>query len=217
MVYNLFITGTDTGIGKTYYSARIADSYDKQGYKVAYYKPIQTGSNTDDDCAIVHEYNTNISCFETYNLELPASPLAAFNQATDIEFDINKIIDDYLYISESFDVVIIEGAGGIAVPISKFPVVKNEHNTDYNYNYHLDMGILAKLLDIPVLFISGDHLGTINHTILSIKYAKSLNLDIKGFLFNDKTKNINLQNTSIIADITKTKYITDYTKILKTE
>jgi dethiobiotin synthetase len=174
----LFITGTDTGIGKTYVSAKLAAKLTAQGKKVAYYKPIQTGCEHKDtagswlapDVEFMKERCPTIITKCSYAFKLPATPeLAAKAENQKISFE--KIKEDFKELKKQADVVLIEGAGGLFVPIVNGQTV----------------GTLAQYLNIPVLLVSANRLGTINQTCLSAFYAKSLGLNLLGFVFSGLT------------------------------
>lgn len=168
----VFITGTDTGVGKSIFSAFLALYFLNQGKKVAISKPIQTGAKKDTDFLLILTGN-KIPVFSTYSFSLPAAPLVAAKQEAR-EIDIEKIISDIRKLEHEFDYVIVEGIGGIAVPIRKDYLVSN----------------LIKDLNYPIIIVARPTLGTINHTVLTIEFAKQKGLNILGYLisgYDEKT------------------------------
>lgn len=171
---NIFITGTDTEVGKTIISAAIAGVLQSLGFVVGVYKPIQTGAEVDEkgnmyspDLKFVKNVDTNIITHCSFMYKTPAAPLVAANVVGDL-IDINVLVKDYKNLCEQCDFVIVEGIGGISVPIAPGVNVKD----------------LILALDIPVLAVTRPNLGTINHSILTAEYAKAHNLDFIGFIMS---------------------------------
>jgi len=156
----IFITGIGTGIGKTIISAILVEKL-----KADYWKPIQSGDLENSDTLLVKSLVSNpISKFhpEAYRLTQPCSPHKS--AALDgIEIDPAKII-----IPETGNQLIIEGAGGLMVPL----------------NDRFFMIDLIKQLDAEVILVSKNYLGSINHTLLSIEALRTRNIPIKGIIFN---------------------------------
>jgi dethiobiotin synthetase len=159
---SLFITGTNTDIGKTVVSGVLV-----AGLQAHYWKPIQSGlsAGTDTDWIIAH---TDIPAShihkETYSLQQPLSPHAAAaidNIEISLDaFSLPKIAAE--------DFLIVEGAGGVLVPISE------------KY-FMLD---LIERLGIPVLIVADSELGTINHSLLTIRQLRDRNIEIVGVVMN---------------------------------
>ncbi len=165
----IFITGTDTGIGKTLVSAVLLT-----GLKGKYWKPVQSGLEDITDTQWVKE-KTGLeeSCFipETFRLRKPLSPHAAA-EADGVYIDLDKFIVPELNEGET---LIIEGAGGIMVPL----------------NEKLLMADLIVKCGAPVILVTGSMLGTINHTLLSVSYLKSMGINILGIIMNGPENSIN--------------------------
>ena len=159
----LFITGIGTGIGKTIVSAVLTEKL-----KSDYWKPIQSGDLDDSDTLKVKNLVSNTTSVfhtEAYRLTQPYSPhkSAAIDGIT---IDLNKIIAP-----KTNNNLLIEGAGGLMVPL----------NDDYL------MIDLIKKLDVEVVLVSQNYLGSINHTLLSAAMLKQYNIKITGIIFNGKT------------------------------
>lgn len=157
----LFVTGIGTDVGKTIVSAILVEAL-----KADYWKPIQAGFDNGTDTQLVKQLiSNNITTFfqETYLLKTPASPhQAASNDGVEIE--LNKLILP----NGSNKNLIIEGAGGLLVPLN-------------NNDYVVD---LITHFDCEVVLVSRNYLGSINHTLLSIEALKSRGLKIAGIVFN---------------------------------
>jgi len=156
----IFITGIGTGIGKTIVSAILVEKF-----QADYWKPIQSGDLENSDTLLVQSLVSNsVSKFhpEAYRLTQPFSPHKS--AALDgIEIDPARII-----VPETGNQLIIEGAGGLMVPL----------------NDRFLMIDLIKQLDAEVILVSQNYLGSINHTLLSIDALHSRNIPIKGIIFN---------------------------------
>ena len=171
---NYFVTAIGTDSGKTVISAALA-----QALNADYWKPIQAGFPTDSD--LVKELtNETIKIHqEKYILKTPASP----HLAAEID-QISISLDDFILPITNND-LIIEGAGGCLVPInSKDSVID-----------------LVTRFDAEVIVISNNYLGSINHTLLTLEYLKSINITPKAIIFNgepnESTEDIILKRTNI--------------------
>ncbi|MEN9447090.1 MAG: hypothetical protein RJA25_380 [Bacteroidota bacterium] len=154
-----FITGIDTNIGKTVVSTILAEAL-----KADYWKPIQSGNLKETDSDFVKKYAENVQTVhdETYLLNHPVSP----HLAAKIE---NKYINIKSFtIKNSSNNLIIEGAGGLMVPLSDKSLIKD----------------LIIKLQIPVIVVSKNYLGSINHTLLTIQVLQQFNIPIAGIIFN---------------------------------
>lgn len=167
MLNSVFITATDTGVGKTTVSAAICKILKEKGINVGYFKPVETGCNPVPSDAYNLSLITGQPLEEVvlYTFENPVAPYTAtLMEGKDI--DIQKIIEHYNHLKSKYDFVVVEGAGGLLVPIKK------------NYTY-LN---LIEDLNIPVLIVSRASLGTINHTVLTVKALEGKN--IVGIVMN---------------------------------
>jgi dethiobiotin synthase len=165
----LFVTGTDTGIGKTVISAILM-----AGLRGIYWKPIQSGLDEMTDTEWVRDktgLTDNHFYPEIYRFMLPISPHAsAAHDGVKIDLELFTVPE----IGES-EHLIIEGAGGVMVPL----------NED-----HL-MTDLIKKLDSPVLLVSPNSLGAINHTLLSLEQLRREGLEVVGVVMNGPKNSIN--------------------------
>ncbi len=158
----LFITGTDTGIGKTVVAASLVT-----GLNGTYWKPVQTGIELGTDTDEVKKLtllSDDHFLKESYRLKYPLSPhLSA--QKTGIYIELNKIVPPT---SVKYSPLIVEGAGGILVPLN-------------NKEFMLD---LIKKINFPVILVSSSKLGTINHTLLSLYVLKDKGIEVLGVVLN---------------------------------
>lgn len=160
----LFVTGIGTGIGKTIVSAVLVEKL-----KADYWKPVQSGDLDNSDTLKVKSLVSNDrSVFhpETYRLTEPYSP----HKSADID---GIVIQSDKFVQPKTDnTLIIEGAGGLMVPL----------------NAHFLMIDLIKQLNADVVLVSQNYLGSINHTLLSAAILKQYGIIIKGIIFNGKTE-----------------------------
>ena len=159
---NYFITGIGTGIGKTFVSAILTEALEAD-----YWKPIQAGSLENTDTDVVKNLVSNTQSkfhAEAFKLTSALSPHAAANIDV-IEINLNAII-----LPKTNNNLIIEGAGGLMVPINN----KGDLVID-----------LIKQLNASIILVSKNYLGSINHTLLSVEALKNRNIPISGIIFNE--------------------------------
>ena len=167
----IFISATDTDVGKTYCSRLLVEYFQKQNKKVAYYKPIESGYVIgDSDVDYIAEVCSDI--FYSYRLTLPISPHLAASE-DNVEIDIDLIKQRVSWLKENYDVVIIEGAGGLLVPIKK----------DYDFSN------LLQDLEASLLLVIGSKLGAINQAKLNFDFISKNKLNCFGYLYNEFLKN----------------------------
>lgn len=172
-----FVIGTDTGIGKTYVSSLLYKGIkDIDG---GYYKPIQSGCIEKENrliapdvefvCSMAGEsYDSKMV---SYTLKAEVSPhLASELERTEIEID--KILNDWRELQKKYRYMIVEGAGGLYVPLIR----------DKFYIFDL-----IKKMDLPVILVCSSRVGAINHSMLTIEMLNKLGIKIQGLVFNSVT------------------------------
>jgi len=167
MSKGIFITGTDTDVGKTVTTLVLGALLQKQGLDVGVMKPVQCGGN---DAVLLKEglgIKDALEEINSYYAPEPLSPNIAFARQK-IVINEKKIISGYQQLSRQHDIVLVEGAGGLMVPLKKDYVIAD----------------LIKDLDLEVIIVARLGLGTINHTLLTVAQARSLGIIIKGIIFN---------------------------------
>jgi dethiobiotin synthetase len=153
-----FITGIDTNVGKTVVSAILVKAFNAH-----YWKPIQSGDLKNTDSMKVQklsQVSQKQILPETYKLQTPASPHYAA-QVENVEIKLSDFS-----IPETQENLIIEGAGGLMVPLNKEHMIID----------------LIKKLDLPAILVSRNYLGSINHTLLSISALKKFNIPVVGII-----------------------------------
>jgi dethiobiotin synthetase len=171
-VKGIFVTGTDTGVGKTVVAAGIAAGLRARGVAVGVMKPVAAGgrgdadllrraSGADDDLGLI-----NPAC-----LRRPLSPNVAA-QLEGVSIDVAGIEQAAYHLSQRHDLLIVEGAGGLLVPI----------RDDFS------VADLALRLGLPLLIVARRGLGTINHTLMTIECAKGRGIAVAGVVYNDAVR-----------------------------
>lgn len=156
MMQPIIVTGTDTGIGKTVFSAALTLSL-----SATYWKPVQAGIEEETDTQIVERLTGCPVLPETYRLTVPASPHYSAEQ-DGVEIDINK-----LTLPQVDGPLVVEGAGGLMVPITRETL-------------YIDM---FKRWNAPVVLCARTGLGTINHSLLSIEMLRQRGCNLVGIAF----------------------------------
>lgn len=170
---NFFLTGTDTGVGKTYVTALLLAELRRRGVKAAGFKPIACGAGGRDDARQYWEWMNHEVPLDVINpiyLRHPLAPSVAA-QLEHRPVNLRKIFASYQLLAANFDPVLVEGAGGLLVPIKR--------------NYFV--ADLARDLKLPVIIVARLGLGTINHTLLTVRQAQATGLKIAGIILNDTT------------------------------
>lgn len=174
----LFVSATNTDVGKTYACEKLLEHYAKKGFKVGYFKPFETGvvDFPLDGTKMLNlvktlnpSFNVTINDVVPYQFKLPAAPyVAKENTIIDLEF----LIEKKKYLEQFCDLLIIEGAGGLMVPIEKDLFIID----------------LIKIFEAKAFLITPSKLGCINDTLLSIEALKNRNIDFEFFinLYQDK-------------------------------
>ncbi|SNX61452.1 dethiobiotin synthetase [Nitrosomonas ureae] len=172
MSQGYFVTGTDTGIGKTTVSCALLHAFAAQGKKVVGMKPIAAGSENGKWLDVEHLLAaSNISVtrqqINPYAFDPPISPHLAAQQA-DMEIDLTVIHHAYQELSSKADIVVVEGAGGFLVPV-------NQQQTGAD---------LAKLLNLSVILVVGMRLGCLSHALLTAQAMRAAGLTLAGWVAN---------------------------------
>lgn len=171
----LFVTGTDTGIGKTIVTAALARHFSDKGLNVGVMKPIETGvtdiSRLGADGELLRWAAKSCDPDERVSPCRLSRPLAPC-QAAELEgtpIDVDLLVQSFRSLRAGKDLVLVEGAGGLMVPIRGGYI----------------MADLARQMGLPLLIVTHPRLGTLNHTLLTTFAARTMDLDVGGFLIND--------------------------------
>ena len=171
-----FITGTDTGIGKTYVACQLIRQYVAQGYRVVGMKPVAAGCElvdgkwVNEDVRLLTEasnVDAPLQLVNPYCFNPPIAPhIAAEQEGVDIQLDV--IAQAYQALAELADIVVVEGAGGLLVPLNAQHTIAD----------------LIAYLNIPVLFVVGMRLGCINHALLTMEVMQARGLNVSAWVAN---------------------------------
>lgn len=165
---SLFITGTDTDVGKTFFTALLIRTLRQAGRDAVGYKPVACGSWDDVDAMITAADGVETratTCAEYF--DMPASPLTAA-WAAGREVDPARLLAGYRALAARHEIVLVEGAGGWLVPITPGYSIAD----------------LAVDLALPVLLVARNRLGAINHTLLTLESIAARGLDPVGIVLN---------------------------------
>jgi len=172
----IFITGTDTGVGKTLVACGLAALLRESGYKVGVMKPAETGCEEREgrffpqDAFYLKEASGCEEPLEKicpYRLKEPLAPSVAAERSG-VKIDIGLIERLYGELSSKHDITIVEGAGGLLVPLLP----------------HYTYADLARQLKLPLLVVAANRLGAINHLLLTLDHASCRGLQVLGYVFN---------------------------------
>ncbi|MFA4918442.1 MAG: dethiobiotin synthase [Thermodesulfovibrionales bacterium] len=171
-----FVTGTDTGVGKTIITAALIKVISRLGFTTGGMKPIESGCLQQGDVLVpsdgmfiktIAHMEENIRQITPCCFKSPLAPLPA-SEIEGLSVDLGKIRKAYDYLSARYEAVVVEGIGGLLVPITR------------NYSV-IDM---AKNFNLPLIVVSRPSLGTINHTMLTVNYAIKEGLRVAGIIIN---------------------------------
>ncbi len=197
----IFVAGTDTGSGKSIIAGLLAEYAARKGKSVITQKWVATGPG--DDIRTHHKIMGSVSpepkkVLTPYRFKLAASPhLAAYHERRAVKKD--RIKKSFLVLSRRYEIVVVEGTGGVLVPISR-------------KSFLID---IVRDLNLPVLLVSHNRLGAVNHTLLSIEALKNRGINIIGVVFNNlsRTKKVILEdNQKIIQKISGIKVLGELPK-----
>lgn len=169
---NYFITGTDTGVGKTFFTALLTRALRKAGFDTAALKPICCGPR--EDVHILRAAADEELTPDEINpvaLELPAAPLVAA-RAENREVDLAMLVPWFHALRTRHRSLLVEGAGGWLVPVSENKTVAD----------------MAALFGLPVLVVVANRLGCLNHTLLTVESIRARSLTCAGLVLNTLTE-----------------------------
>ncbi len=166
MTRGLFVTGTDTEVGKTAITAGLAAVLKNRGVNAGVMKPISAGSRADAKL-LKRAANHSLDIINPISLRDPLSPNIAA-QRENKKLDLAPVFNAFNHLSKIHDCLLIEGVGGLLVPITDNILVAD----------------LAVCLKLPLLIVARAALGTINHTLLTIEAARARNLQINSVIYN---------------------------------
>jgi dethiobiotin synthetase len=168
-----FITGTDTGVGKTLVSCALLHAFAAQGKRVVGFKPVAAGCDENDRSEDAENLRAASNVMATYGQINPycfVPPVAPHIAArrSGVRIDLNRILTSFRELASQADVVIVEGAGGFLIPL----------------NEKQDGADLARELALPVILVVGMRLGCLNHALLTQRVIDECGLICAGWIAN---------------------------------
>lgn len=196
---SIFITGTDTGVGKTFVGCSLAAALTARGKTVGVLKPAETGCEMQDgefypeDAARLaafarSPFSLDLIC--PYRFALPVAPSVAAEMAS-VTIEPERIVACFQQLVAQHDYTIVEGAGGLLVPLVG------------RYTF----ADLARDLNVPLLVVVGSKLGALNHTLLTLRCAQTMSLSVAGYIVNhptptaDQAIHTNVQTLARLTDV----------------
>lgn len=170
---NFFVTGTDTDVGKSYVCKHLAKEFIKLGKKTGYLKPFQSGleEGIDPDAKQIEIIAKDVITKSSYITKTPCTPYIS-SQIDNVDYNLEKVEQDYTELANTCDITIVEGSGGLYVPVKE----------------NILMSDVIKFLNLPTLIVARPNLGTINHTLMTIKCAQSEGIKILGVVISNYPK-----------------------------
>ena len=173
---SIFITGTDTDVGKTYITAGLAVALRKMDVDVGVMKPFAAGTTQkkgykSEDVEILTKAAQTSDPESLVNPQffpIPASPYTAWKNLK-TKPKVSTILSSFKKLSKLHEMILVEGMGGIMTPILK--------------NYYVTN--LIKEMKIPAVIVTRSKVGTVNHTIMTIQMCQKYKIPIKGIIIND--------------------------------
>ena len=166
----LGITGTDTGVGKTVIASAAIAWLRNSGLNVAAMKPIETGQRL-LDATLLQRASGSIDSIDDIcpvHCQEPVAPFtAAYKSGTAV--NLSLLDDAYSRLAAGRDAIVVEGAGGLLVPITR----------------EASFATLFKKWNLTLLIVAANRLGVLNHTLLTLRVARSLGITVRGIILND--------------------------------
>lgn len=179
-----FITGTDTGIGKTFVTTALIYELKRRGVKTGAIKPVQSGGGRfsrnqlrgdADLLARASNFEGTPELINPYDFSESLSPHLV-SRISGSEIRMEKVLASFASMKASYDTLLVEGAGGLMTPVSDGVFMVN----------------LAKLFNLPLIIVAGSRLGTINHTLMTVKVAEKFDVSVAGIIINKISKHPDL-------------------------
>lgn len=176
MLKSFFVTGTDTDVGKTYITAGLAVTFRKMGLDVGVMKPFAAGTAQkkgfkSEDIKILSksaQVNDPENLINPQFFKIPASPYTAWKKLK-IKPKVSTILSSFKKLSKLHETILVEGMGGVMTPILKDYYITN----------------LIKEMNIPALIVTRSKIGTVNHTIMTVKMCEKYKIPVKGIIINN--------------------------------
>lgn len=173
MMNGIFVTGTDTDVGKTIISSGLAAVLNEKKIDVGVFKPLLSGISREDpasDTSLLKKLSKTTLSYEEITPFAFKEPLAPYvsGKLEGKNVTSEELLNHWEKIRRKHEFFIVEGAGGISVPLGKQFLVSD----------------LIKAMQLPLVIVARPNLGTVNHVFLTVQYAKSLGLPVAGVVIN---------------------------------
>jgi dethiobiotin synthetase len=204
MGQGIFITGTDTGVGKTFIACALATLLRERGYRIGVMKPAETGCAGEDgglfaqDAARLKQASgsaDDLGKICPYQLPEPLAPSIAAERAG-VKIDVDRLITIYQEICAANDITLVEGAGGLMVPLLP------------SYTF----ADFVRVLKLPMIVVAANKLGCINHLLLTLEHASCKGLMVLGYILNHPANELSLAantNRETLASLTGVHCLAD--------
>lgn len=183
-----FVTGTDTGVGKTVITAALAVCLKQRSLRVAVMKPIETGcseGHSDAERLVASISDTSpIDLVSPYRFAMPVAPLTAARAAGQ-SIDIGRIAAAFRRVAQERDIVFVEGVGGVRVPVSD----------------KMDVRDVIAFLRLPALIVGRAALGGVNHALLTVDALRQRAIPIIGIALNQLQAHTNPDQVMSTVDL----------------
>ena len=179
MSEGIFITGTDTEVGKTLIAAGLVAALKERGVDVGVMKPLESGAPSFGSSPIPRDalylkeiagVIDDLNLINSYCFRAPLAPGVAAEKEG-VEIDLKRIKMQYEELKGRHQFMVVEGAGGLLVPVAQGVLLPE----------------LIKLLELPLILVARSSLGTINHILLSLFYCQEEGLEVKGVIMSEST------------------------------
>lgn len=172
----IFVTGTDTGVGKTVVTAGLLRLIRNHGISAGAMKPVESGCRLASGRKIGKDSRILLAASESgedpeqvglYRFKSPLAPLMA-SRAEGVRIDLNRIVKAYRELSTRHSITFVEGVGGLMVPLTQKATVAD----------------LVRRMRLPLLVVAANRLGAINHTLLTVRMAERFRIPVLGIILN---------------------------------
>jgi len=197
---DIFVTGTDIGVGKTFIASALASIMQSLNYKSAIYKPIQTGAYEQNgfivapDIAFARKLDPYLATECTYFLKNDIYPLIAA-ELESIKINPKILMKDYTMLSQKYDCTVVEGTGGLMTPVAT----------------RFTMANIISMFNIPIIIVAQVNPNTVNDTLLAVNYAHTMGLKVNGVILNkypENNENATIKNIPrLIEEYSDTKIV----------
>jgi dethiobiotin synthetase len=180
----LFITGTDTGVGKTYLTCRIARTWRREGRSFRVMKPLATGDGEDTRLLSQASGQSDLSAISPFRFAEPAAPPVAA-RAEGVHLELERIVAAVREYGNETEALLVEGVGGLLCPLTERETVAD----------------LIAALRLPCIVVARRSLGTLNHTMLTLEVARHRGLKVAGVVISETNRPTSLAERENVSEL----------------